>query len=491
MRKSDLTELLSVLDANERKSFLKYMQSPYHVDQKTAEPQMALLSLKFTQIDQHGIDLDDETEYFTVFGSVPKVKNKLEKLRSELLTNLRRFIVFEQTASRYNGELEHLPLAQYFLNKNLNNHYLRSRSRLLEWEATQDKAGWLPQQFADVIEMHSLYAFYASRSDYSELSAAFSALTDAINTHFGINRLYHSLVYQSYQRFHNKDMQHEINEVMPILNWSGLSPFYETLLGSNIKNIIEIQNNQDLEHGEFLLAIEKTHSRFKQDMPQFHPELSRNLAGALFNAIPKTKSHELRAIALKIYQSNLEYLLSDKGTGYVHENELLGGINFSILLGDITWAKWFLSSAIGKIQSETSPVGSIEYAEAFILYTEQRYEEALDKIVHGHFDLIQLKCTAKVLEVQILYDMQDNQLESRVEAAKLFFFREKAIPEIHRIGNNRFIDLVKRLIRPGNTFNVKKLERILEEVNAPEPIARKAWLEKITQNAIEKAKRMS
>ena len=489
MRKSDLAELLSVLGIEERIKLRNYLLSPYHVEQKATEPQLRLLEFTCNQIDGLQGEICENEEYAQIFPKGEKVKNKLEKLKSELLGNLRAFLALEHHQKKYGGELQHLALADFYINKGLYHHYLKSRKQLLAWEAAQNKTAWLPEDYSILIEIHNLHTSYAVHAEYDVLEAAYPAMMDAINTQFGYFRLYFSMMYQGYLTYHNKNADQEIRQLRAIKDWQGFDSFFATVQGSLIKNALDLQFIAANEVESLSLIAQRAKETYQDNINKFHPYIARNMGSAIFNRIPKNLDKKLDAINFEIYKTRTEFLLSDRGVGRIHENELLGGINFALLSGDIPWAKWLIKEAESKITAESNPEGILHYCNSFILYAEKRHEEALDLIVTGQYDLPMLKATAKVLEVQILYDMNHDLLVSRVEAAKVFFHRDKDLPLKHKEANNHFIDIIKRLIRPGNTFDIKKLERILEDIRSTDNLARQSWLDQITLVAIEKAKR--
>ena len=114
MRTSDLLEILGTFTAENRRNFKAFLCSPYFVDPKNQETLLALCQLVFDEIDHPDSALSDEVIYMRIFPKGEKVKNKLEKLRSDLLGFARTFIKTEYANARFSGDLEHLALAHFF-----------------------------------------------------------------------------------------------------------------------------------------------------------------------------------------------------------------------------------------------------------------------------------------------------------------------------------------------------------------------------------------
>jgi hypothetical protein len=488
MRKSDLNELLAVLDTAERKRLRDYLLSPYFLDQKTVEPQVRLLDLLLQPTKD---TLSEKEEYAIVYPNDEKiVENKLEKLKSELLQQVRSFFVVEKSISKYQGELKHIPLAEAMLEKNLPNQYKRSRKALEGWTNDESREGWRVKDYTHFLFIHELNSTYGTWHANDELQDTYHSQAKMMNIYFGYARLYHSLIYQSFLSYTGKSDTAEIEEIAAILDWSGLADFYETTQGKLIKGLHELQSDASSESA-ILQKVDDLITIFEAAIDILDADLFRNLSGALVNVLVKIRGTTNDSLTrnFRVQKLRIHFTLGERGKGVIHENEFSGTIQTAMALNEISWIKEFIRMAKGKINGESDPEEVLTYAYATVDYLEKRYQDAFDLIISHNYSMVSLRCNAKILEVQILYDMQSDLLDGRVEAVKVYFHREKAMPASFNEPCNFFINFVKRLIRPGNTLDVKQLERIRLDIENEPNTARRPWLERVTAEAIEKAKR--
>ncbi len=78
-------------------------------------------------------------------------------------------------------------------------------------------------------------------------------------------------------------------------------------------------------------------------------------------------------------------------------------------------------------------------------------------------------------------------LESRVEAAIIFFFREQKIPPDRKKMGKHFADAMKRIIHAAGNGDWKRLEKIRDDVQKVDLIAERQWLMDILGALIKQA----
>jgi hypothetical protein len=484
MRKSDLIELLTVLYTKERKSLRDYLLSPYFVDQKTVEPLLRLFDSTLTFIDKKKDDHSESEMYAIVFPNDDKfIENKLDKLKSELIKHYRKWAIVEVSVAKYPDKLEHIPLSEFFLKKELPNHYRRSHKVLTEWLRQAEMESWLPAQFGYLIQMHETHSTYASTYDYDSLKSAIENHFAAIELHFGFYRLYFTWIYQSYLNVHGLNSGSEQAHIDQLAQWEGLNGFFQTTQGRIIHGLLWLKQNKNVEQKAVTHQIEALMEIFETNRNVLHPYLFRNLATVFHSLIAKEGTFFLGK-SWQIQKMLAELTLERIGS--IHENNFLGIVHSALTVGEIEWANWFIEAAEKLIVSETDAQGVITYAHAASLFHEGKCEVALDFIVTGHFPAPLLKATVKILEIQILYTLNHDLLDSRLDAAKVFFHREDKLSNTQKNQCNEFLNFMRRLGR--NSVDLKLMERNMAILHATTTVAKKEWLVSVYEQRMRKLK---
>lgn len=96
--------------------------------------------------------------------------------------------------------------------------------------------------------------------------------------------------------------------------------------------------------------------------------------------------------------------------------------------------------------------------------------------------------SSKVLEIQVLYEQDSPLLDARLDAAKIFIFREKKIPAEKKLLLNNFLDMLKQILNPKTLGNRKRIEKLKEKIQALNGVAEHDWLTEKLNKLLPKAK---
>ena len=77
-------------------------------------------------------------------------------------------------------------------------------------------------------------------------------------------------------------------------------------------------------------------------------------------------------------------------------------------------------------------------------------------------------------------------MPARVDAAKIFFYREKQISEDKKYRCCRFADFMRRLIRPQTAVNPERIQKLLQELDDDPLIAELYWLREKLEQMLQK-----
>ena len=130
MHKSKLLRTLRVLSPQEVKDLQLYIHSDLFVPDKLRKEFQALFRLLLNHLDKIADKLDKNRVYQQLFPGEPVVKGKLEKLMSELLKVIHRYITLCISGETFAGLDEKLVLARFFRKRRAYDLYAIEINRL-------------------------------------------------------------------------------------------------------------------------------------------------------------------------------------------------------------------------------------------------------------------------------------------------------------------------------------------------------------------------
>ncbi|MBL7828702.1 MAG: hypothetical protein JNJ57_18855, partial [Saprospiraceae bacterium] len=159
--------------------------------------------------------------------------------------------------------------------------------------------------------------------------------------------------------------------------------------------------------------------------------------------------------------------------------------SFALLLKEFDWALKFIEANKYKVAGLMSSLEYYEFCLAMYKYHTGNKLEALRLLMDNEFEDLSCAISARILEIKILCTLElegetklkiSEQLDARIEAGILFFFRLKGFPANVRTMLKRFMDTMKKIIRAKENRKWNILERIKKEVSEVDYIAERSWL---------------
>ena len=139
-----------------------------------------------------------------------------------------------------------------------------------------------------------------------------------------------------------------------------------------------------------------------------------------------------------------------------------------------------------------------QFCLARYLYKIKNLLPALNILMDAEYEDLSCKMASRILEIKVLCELElsgqtklriDEQLDARIEAGILFFFRLREVPSNMRIIRKRFMDFMKKIIRAKENQRWKILEKIRKEIVEIDFIAERQWLIQITDQYLARAKK--
>ncbi len=184
--------------------------------------------------------------------------------------------------------------------------------------------------------------------------------------------------------------------------------------------------------------------------------------------------HEYRQEYFELYQLgiNNEILYYD---GKMLAADLKNIVAISLLLEKYDWATQFVESHKERIWGDNS-AEIYHFNLAEIAFKKGDYKEALDLIYAYNFADLFYELSARRLELKIMYELEEDMvLDSKMNAFKVYIYRNKVLSTSLKQQNGNFIKVLSRLTRtiPGNPKHIEKVEKSLSNLGL---VGERRWL---------------
>ncbi|MBL7794961.1 MAG: hypothetical protein JNJ90_00515 [Saprospiraceae bacterium] len=473
-----LFRILQTLTAPERRRLRKYVSSPYFLNGKKADNLLHLLDISLEWINQPA---NSSTNVSTLpqvfFTGTPLPNRRLEKYIAELHQHVLNFLSMEENRLHANELEKQLRLARSFQKRQLlkySDAALTEARQILAQAATGGAIRYLYQVQLCVCEVdqqimqafktpnlpfneafEALYLFYQiSKMDLTTSASAFSDRFEFKPSELTL----HILKEQPFAE--------SINQENPLLylgnqyNWLSASkkpdlPVFEQLVFWLKKNEVSLLD-EDKKRGWAIL---------------------RNILLIWFNA---SKNPDIGMRYLEVARDNMA-----NGHLYYHDKilpqTLESVVKVALMLGYSEVALEILQEHKNKIAGETEDDAYFRYNLARYHFYTGSQEKALDALPQKIPDT-SVQQFIRVLELQILYELNSELFPYRMDAFRLFLNRNishKVNPErLHAL--RLFLNALARLYRCPNG-NILRAKTIISQIQANSDIFEYQWLLKKAQ----------
>ena len=108
----------------------------------------------------------------------------------------------------------------------------------------------------------------------------------------------------------------------------------------------------------------------------------------------------------------------------------------------------------------------------------KKFDQALDCLAQNYDDTY-YKIAAKLIEIKIYYEQENDLLEYKMQAFKVYLHRisTSLLPEVHKKGFKNFIDLLKQICHPSTLNNLARITKLQQKLKDRKVIAERDWLQ--------------
>jgi hypothetical protein len=474
MNKSDLVTILETLTLKERDCLVDFLQSPYYTKGRNLAEVITLIGLIYQALaNGESEKLEKMQLYSGVYPAQPYIFNKLEKLASETLKWVRRFIEVEMREKAARPEEGMILRAEFMMHKGLDSFGNRI------WEQLQAK--WAA--FSPHWDSKDYYLRWVNEKQKAEHLSKNNTKKDDNN----LRRTLHALnEFYLLERLKTSIFLLNQNRLVPIMTREQCLALSEGLDNEHFARFFEQPVGQLFRSAVVLLSdaghspdenFEHYYTLLNQHASMLPEELLGDLETIAYNfCVPRYhRQPRYREFLYELLQKFIQ-------SGRVYHNGMISAGMFQSIMTILLLRKEY-DQALQFLEKHRHCIIGGQNRDEYYLFNLAnyyfhiaRYEKALDILLQVSYEEMQYKFSAKILEIKILYETDSPVLDSKIDAAKVYFYREQTIPLEKKEMYGRFVDFMRRMIHPQTAFSMERISKLQDDIHQAPPIAEWPWL---------------
>ncbi len=496
MRNSDLVELLSSLREDERKRLKVFLETVELGALARAEAiRMVDYILANLGADGNERSLSKSEAYVHIFPEKGLVRNKLEKSMSDTVQLVRRFVAQESAGQKMTELQQAFYLQKFYNERDLEKKFQQSRKQFGKLKSTHRE--WSPQDYYfQFLSESEEYVFQSDRNQKKDDLNLWNSI-QALDEYYLVERLWHTCILLNQNQLAPLALPPLDEWLLIDLKSARFRWFFEKPIGQLFAQAIDLLSDESGKSGQkltdFVKLIGDTEPFIWKTYISTFEIFACNYGIRRLNKGQTEYANPVFQLQKRRVESGRIYM-----DGMIKSSEFQSIVTLGLRFSEYDWVKNLLENHREKILGMMSSEEYYQYNLAQYLYYLKNYEPALKTLLTSSYEDMQYKISAKILEIKILWEMShlnksDERvaefLENKVEAAIIYFFREKNLPATKKKMSKRFADTMKRIIHAEGKRDAERLKIILTDIHKAEYIAERQWLTKLVEDLIVKYKK--
>ncbi|MBI1228448.1 MAG: hypothetical protein GC192_24650 [Bacteroidetes bacterium] len=481
MNQTRLIKILKAFTSTELFQLTQFIQSPLFNDGSRPQKTETLLEqLVKYHPEFKSQDIAKEEIFQVVFPTEDYVMQKLDKVASELMKVVRKFIAVNASHTMSNAQYW-LEQVKFFRERGLDGEfrYAAEQVEKLQQKSMLEEEYFFRQLVIETEKMKNMVNLNDKKSDInipeviqnldiyyiiSKMEYCSYLMTKSISTHLNSPQSFILL---------DEVLEAARKNYLDVPVVAAYYYSYSLLLKRNLPEDYEqLKTVLNANNGRFLVGtLKAVHSymrnyiadKYNQGDPSCLPELF-----ALF------KDHAEKGT-----------LLQDSGT--ILASTLQNAITVALKLGEVEWALHFLEEHRLRLIGADDPEAIYQFNLANCYFYRGDYAVVEHCLANYTYREQFYKLAAKRMEIKLYYETNSPLLDSRLGAFKIFVHELKSILPPDKIApNNHFADLMRQIIAPKTLGNSARVQKLTDKLETQKAVAEREWLKEKLEKLLEK-----
>lgn len=476
MKDSKIVEILRGISfemLNDLEHFLYFYTKTTRLDVAANDVCNLFIFLKSQFPFTENIDLDQEFVFEKIYPDKAFSKAKLAKLQSNLLKGIERFIVYTEVSK------DEMLKMQIF-------------AKFLDQKTLEDRFDLQIDSIRKALNSNNIYehdllwnVYITERLDFQQKTKSnnrkdglnIQKSIESLDLFYIIARLEFTLVNIAQNRVTKLDLSYALSSLQEVFQLAEKLQFDKNEIYLIHFYALEVLINERYYDNFYNLLRDKKLSLSEGQRKMFHT-IERNYLTAQYN---RGKNEVLPALFELLKEHlNLGLLYYEGGLPIATLQNLMV---ISLKCKDYDWAEKCLNENAAKLFGTDDIDEIIALYHAQIAFFKKDFEKAHSCLPYVKFKDPYLEMALRRLEIMLLFEMNVEMFEARLEAFKNYLFEnsKKGLPALIYELNNNFVNWLKRFyaLAPSEKDKYQKLKLQLQEKAT---YAEREWLlEKIAE----------
>lgn len=534
--------IASTFDLTEQERLLHFLATPYCTNLEAENYCLELFRFFFAMLneaqakDKNGA-ITDKMLFEALYKGQKFTPEAFNEVTAEAFRLIKKFITFEMTVTKWNERDELTCLLLYYKKKGLAEKFGDVRESLAKKQ--KERETWIGEDY---------WWNYLVEKAEVEFSSLYNRKKDDLNLLSAIHTLNESFLVESLILVSTLYTQNRVtplafkpfNELLPYdPNSENLEWFFSKSLGRLFIMSLQFMGadtkGPECSYEEYEMLLLKEEGRINEKLYNNFERIGINYLTALCNAGKKEYHDPLFKAFQRRVESKRMYL-----DGKITADEVQSIVHIGLRVKKIDWVRHFLTEQKHNIIGAESSLVVYEFNLAVCDFHDKKYPQTLEKLnnvsLHTKATETHYKAYAKILEIKVYYELEEENLDATLDAANQFFFRmkqsienKKEFPKNETTSANKteqnapnkkgrkknsdkekiapisdaekrknevllvrannyinFINLMKRIVNSDIYQNRERVVKMIEKVNGDALIAERSWLTEKLQAILEK-----
>ncbi len=243
-------------------------------------------------------------------------------------------------------------------------------------------------------------------------------------------------------------------------------------------SMLMMLNTGEKKYYSTLRSLVNNHSSrlTEEDKSTFYTSMHNYIQESIFKGNRNAMKEKLE-LYRESFANRGEYF----SNGKINHLNLIGAVNYSLVLKDINGSEAFLDMYIGDVE-EYYKESTYFYCRALIEYYKGNYNNSLKLLNKVSYDDISFKIQVKTLQLMAYFSIHETEgFYSFVDSFRHFLVSNKLVSEYFRNLYLTFINFAFRLFKGMEDKDKFDIGKFKNDLNATNNIAKKHWLQEMTE----------
>lgn len=401
-------------------------------------------------------------------------ESKLDKVASEALKVVRRFITVCCTEEHSIAYRHWITQAQFFRQRGLDTEY---RAAMEQLEKQQDEMQYREQEyFFRRFNLEAERVRYLSRHNNRKSDFNIPETIQNLDIIYIITKMEYcsSLLRRSNQtNLHSPQSFTLLNEVLDLAKNQYLHVPVVAAYYYVFRMLLRREEQEGEAYQHLKQVLDTSASHFSPRTLRDFQAYMRNHMTDRYNRGDSSCLAELHDL-FKAHAAMGTLVQED---GHILASTLQTTVNVALKLGEHAWATQFLEEhrhiILGADDSETIYLFNLANCH----FHQREFDMAEKCLAAFQFKDLLYKTAARRLELKLMYETDSPLLFARLDAFKTFVHELKQVLQPATISlNNHFTDLLRQILSPKTFRNAPRINMLIEKLKAQKAVAEREWL---------------